>query len=80
MLGNDDLKELGKRHIKYGVKENDYVHITKAILQTMQLGLQTKNTPEVKEAWIKACTMVSEAMISDNYLKNSTIDEDDEEI
>lgn len=43
---------------------------------TMQMGLQDKYTPETKEAWIKMCKIITQAMISDNYLKSSTYDEE----
>ena len=52
--------------------------MSKAILQTMQITLQGQNTQELKEACFKTCKIVSEAMISDNYLKSSTNDQDAE--
>ena len=36
-------------------------------MQTLQMGLQDNFTPDIKEAWIKTCKLVSQAMISDNY-------------
>ena len=59
LQGDIDLKELGKRHIKYGVKEEDYPVFSQAIISTMQMGLQDKFTPNIKEAWIRTCKIIS---------------------
>ena len=44
----------------------------------MQMGLQEKYTADIKDAWIKTCKIVAEAMISDNYLRSSTNDDESE--
>ena len=67
LLGSGDLKALGKKIIKYGVKEEDYPFFIHALINTMQKGLQDKCTRDVKDAWIKACKVASESMISNNY-------------
>ena len=77
-LNNGDaiLKDLGKKHIKFGVKEEHYPVIGQAIVTTMKMGLQSKFTSDVKESWVKLYKLVSQAMISDNYLKSSTNEDD----
>ena len=45
------VKDLGKRHGGYGVKEEHYESVGAALLWTLGQGLGEKFTPEVEEAW-----------------------------
>jgi hemoglobin-like flavoprotein len=45
------VQELGKRHVGYGVKDEDYDTVGAALLWTLEAGLGDEFTPEVKDAW-----------------------------
>jgi hemoglobin-like flavoprotein len=47
------VEQLGKRHIAYGVKKEQYDSVGAALLWTLEQGLGADFTPEVKEAWTK---------------------------
>lgn len=47
----EPLKGLGKRHLDYGVKKEDYDSVGAALLWTLEQGLGDAFTDEVKEAW-----------------------------
>lgn len=46
-----NVRELGRRHVDYGVKDDDYDTVGAALLWTLEQGLGDAFTPEVKEAW-----------------------------
>ena len=56
------LKGLGARHVGYGVKDEHYATVGSALLWTLQIGLKEKFTPEVREAWAAAYTLLSDVM------------------
>ena len=56
------VRKLGARHVAYGVKTEHYATVGEALLWTLQIGLKEKFTPEVKEAWTTAYTLLSEVM------------------
>lgn len=45
------IEDLGRRHIAYGVKKEQYATVGEALLWTLEQGLGEDFTPEVKEAW-----------------------------
>jgi hemoglobin-like flavoprotein len=45
------VRDLGKRHIAYGVQNQHYATVGSALLWTLGQGLGEEFTPEVKEAW-----------------------------
>ena len=45
------VKDLGRRHEGYGVKEEHYESVGAALLWTLGQGLGEQFTPEVEEAW-----------------------------
>jgi hemoglobin-like flavoprotein len=45
------VRDLGKRHIAYGVQNQHYARVGSALLWTLGQGLGEEFTPEVKEAW-----------------------------
>jgi hemoglobin-like flavoprotein len=45
------LRELGKRHIGYGVRDSDYDTVVTALLWTLEKGLGADFTPALKDAW-----------------------------
>ena len=45
------VQNLGRRHVDYGVKDEDYDTVGTALLWTLEQGLGDAFTPDVKEAW-----------------------------
>jgi hemoglobin-like flavoprotein len=58
----EPLKKLGRKHVDYGVTEEDYGKVADAFLWTLQQGLGPDFTPEVKEAWVVTYTTVADVM------------------
>lgn len=56
------LQEMGKRHRAYGVKDKDYDTVAAALLWTLEQGLREDFTPECKQAWTEAYTLVATVM------------------
>src|SRR5215813_1107809 len=46
------VQDLGRRHLGYGVKDEDYDLVAEALLWTLDKGLGPDFTPEVKDAWL----------------------------
>ena len=46
------VQDLGRRHVKYGVKDAHYDTVADALLWTLQQGLGDGFTPDVKAAWV----------------------------
>lgn len=68
-LGNlkPKLEELGKRHVKYGVKKDHYQYVGTALLYLLELALEDKWTKEMKETWLIVWGFVSNSMIDASY-------------
>jgi len=45
------VKDLGTRHVGYGVKDKDYETVGGALLWTLEQGLGDDFTPDVRNAW-----------------------------
>ncbi len=58
------IKDLGKKHVTYGVKQEDYDKVGATLLWTLEQGLQNDFTAEVKDAWTLTYSTVAEAMQS----------------
>lgn len=58
----DTIRQLGQRHVGYGVKPADYEAVGAALLWTLEKGLGAGFTPAVKGAWAAAYGLVAEAM------------------
>lgn len=56
------LKNLGKRHVKYGAVLADYPLVGDALLQALEKHLGTDWTPDVKETWTQAYQLISDTM------------------
>lgn len=56
------VEELGKRHVKYGVKDEHYDTVGSALLWTLEKGLGDAFTPDVKEAWTETYTLLATTM------------------
>ena len=56
------LQNLGRKHVDYGVKDDDYDKVGEAFLWTLDQGLGAGFTPEVKAAWVVTYTTVADVM------------------
>jgi len=56
------LRNLGARHVAYGVRDEHYETVGSALLWTLEQGLDDKFTPAVREAWTLAYGLLSGAM------------------
>lgn len=66
-LGNpeklgDMLASSGRRHVAYGVKDQDYDTVRDALLWTLSQGLREIFTAEARDAWIAAYTLMADTM------------------
>jgi hemoglobin-like flavoprotein len=58
------IQDLGRRHVGYGVKTEDYSTVGAALLWTLEQGLGPAAwTDEVKQSWVAAYTLLSGAML-----------------
>jgi hemoglobin-like flavoprotein len=55
-------QQLGVRHVDYGVRDEHYPIVAEALLWTLEQGLKEAWTPEVKEAWVAAYTLLAGVM------------------
>ena len=60
----DQVRNLARRHVGYGVKAEHYAVVGAALLWTLQQGLGDGFTPEVRDAWGAAYGTLSSAMIA----------------
>ena len=59
-----DIVAMAKRHNGYGVKPEHYNLVGKALLYTLQKGLNKEWTDEVRSAWINCYSILSCTMIT----------------
>ena len=58
------VRELGRGHVAYGVKEAQFQTVGAALLWTLEKGLGTAFTPEVKDAWATVYQILAATMIA----------------
>lgn len=56
------IQDMGRRHAGYGVKSQHYDTVGAALIWTLDTGLGPAFTPEVKEAWVGAYTLLATVM------------------
>jgi hemoglobin-like flavoprotein len=59
-----EVGKLAQRHNAYGVKPEHYTVVGSALIWTLEKGLGENWNEEVKDAWIKCYTILSNAMIA----------------
>jgi hemoglobin-like flavoprotein len=59
-----DIAAMAHRHVAYGVKPVQYKKVGEALLWTLEQGLGNDWNEEVKEAWTKCYTTLSDTMIA----------------
>ncbi len=58
------VQALGRRHAGYGVQPEHYQTVATALLWTLEQGLGEAFTPQTKEAWVAAYTLLAQTMIA----------------
>lgn len=56
------VRELGKRHVAYGVRDKDYDTVGGALVWTLEQGLGAEFTDEVREAWVTVYGLLATTM------------------
>ena len=56
------VEDLGRRHVGYGVADEHYDTVGAALLWTLEKGLGSAFTPEVKDAWIAVYGLLAGTM------------------
>lgn len=56
------VQALGRRHAAYGVRDEHYATVASALLWTLEQGLGSSFTSEVREAWATAYGVVAGTM------------------
>ena len=56
------LQDMGKRHVDYGVKDEDYDTVGAALIWTLETGLGDDFTEDTKAAWLAVYTLVADTM------------------
>jgi hemoglobin-like flavoprotein len=56
------VRDLGRRHASYGVKDDHYDVVAHALLWTMEKGLGESFTGDIKEAWTSAYMLLANTM------------------
>jgi hemoglobin-like flavoprotein len=57
------LRELGSRHLRYGVNPAHYESVGAALLATLEKGLGKDFTPPVREAWVVCYSSIAREMM-----------------
>ena len=56
------VEELGRRHVGYGVADAHYDTVGAALLWTLEKGLGSAFTPEVRDAWVAVYGLLAGTM------------------
>jgi hemoglobin-like flavoprotein len=56
------LEDLGRRHARYGVLDGHYETVGAALLWTLEAGLGSAFTPDVKDAWTAVYGLIATTM------------------
>jgi hemoglobin-like flavoprotein len=56
------VRDMGKRHAGYGVKDEHYDTVGLALIWTLEHGLGDDFTPQVRDAWIDVYTLLADTM------------------
>jgi nitric oxide dioxygenase len=58
------VQELGRRHVKYGVRPQHYNTVAEAILWMLSQTLGDAFSPAVKQSWTEVYTVLADTMIA----------------
>jgi len=57
-----EVADLGRRHVHYGVRDSQYDSVGTALLWTLERGLGTAFTDDVRNAWTEAYLLISSVL------------------
>lgn len=60
---SQDIKQLGLRHVRYGVTDKHYEYVGAALIWTLKQALRNEWNAKTEDAWIKCYTLLADAMI-----------------
>jgi len=66
----DNIQQMAKRHVGYGVKKAHYKLVGTALLWTLQQGLANDWNEEVEEAWLMCYNKIAGIMIQASECRN----------
>jgi len=72
----DMMRPLSKRHIGYGVKEEHYATVGKALVLTIHEALGEASSLEIEAAWMNAYTLVADIAKAAAYPKETLLSAD----
>jgi hemoglobin-like flavoprotein len=58
------VKNLGRRHVGYGVQDSHYATVGQALIETLEKGLGKDFDAQTREAWLGAYSLLSSVMKS----------------
>lgn len=61
------VQSLGARHVAYGVPPQSYAVVGEALLWTLEQGLGSAFTPEVRDAWTTVYNLLADTMQAGAY-------------
>lgn len=67
------LKDLGERHVRYGIIPEYYSMVGAALLKTLESYLGTDWTPEVKQAWTYGYQAIVNLMLEGKDLESDIV-------
>jgi hemoglobin-like flavoprotein len=56
------VRQLGTRHMGYGVRDEHYDTVAAALVWTLEQGLGSDFTPEVRDAWVAVYAVLASTM------------------
>lgn len=59
----DDITQMAKRHVEYGVKDEHYQYVGNALIWTLKQASRDEWNEELENAWIKCYTFLADTMI-----------------
>lgn len=57
------LRQMGQRHVGYGVRRSHYDVVGMALIRTLELTLEERFTDDLRAAWIKVYRLIATTMI-----------------
>ena len=60
---SEEIKNLARRHVSYGVKEEYYAYVGSALIWTLQQALREEWNDELEKAWVSCYRNLSGTMI-----------------
>lgn len=65
-------QDLAIRHLDYGVQPEHYTYVGNALLRTLKKGFGPDFTPELRDAWVAAFTLIARTMKAAAYPDHAT--------